>query len=145
MFASLTQKDVPIPGEKPETVTIRRLTGAEYDGAQYEHMTGIAAGRGRNWAAKFLQLAAAGKATEADAKRVLADPLAGFDRLALVKAGVVTWSCTLPDGKPREVTAKAIEDLEDEPLELLATEILKLTKPALFQTPEEAEAAQKNG
>ncbi len=143
MFASKTTDTVTIPGDTPETVVIHKLSGKDYDAAQLAHMDGIASGRGRNWAQKFIQMAMAGVAKDADARRLLADPLAGFDRLALVKAGVTSWSCQ-ENGEPKPVTAKAIEDLEDEPLEQLAAAILKLTKPSLFQAVDDAEAAAKN-
>lgn len=143
MFASHTQQTIALPSEPGQTVTIRKLSGAQYDEAQFDHMLGVAKGRGRNWASTFLRRAAAGTATAADATKVLRDPLSGFDRIALVKGGVVAW--TFEDaGTPTPVTAAAIEDLEDEPLELLATAILKLTKPALFLTVEDTEATLKN-
>ncbi len=145
MFASLTTDTVTVPGDPVVTVTIHKLSGKDYDAAQLAHMTGIVTGRGRNWAQRFVALAGAGKATEADAQRVIADPLSGFDRLALVKAGVSGWSCLDADGKPKQVTPAAIDDLDDEALELLASAVLKLTKPGLFQEAEAAEAAAKNG
>lgn len=144
MFASLTTNIVTVPGEQPVMVTIHKLSGKDHDAAQFAHMSGVMTGRGRNWAQRFMQLAASGRASEADANRILADPLSGYDRLTLAKCGIVGWSCVDAAGQPVPVTEKAIDDLEDEPLELLASEILKLTKPGLFQTPAEAEAAQKN-
>ncbi len=145
MFASLKTETVTVPGETPTTVVIHKLSGKDYDAAQFVHMTGTATGRGRNWATRFVALASAGTATADDAKKVFADPMAGFDRLSLVKSGIVSWSCTKADGKPMDVTPEAINDLDDEALELLAKAVLKLTKPALFQTADEYEADQKNG
>src|SRR4051812_19798546 len=115
-FASQTTEIVPMP--EGHTVTIHRLSGKDFDAAQYEHMVGIATGRGRNMAQKFRRLAGAGLATEADAEKVLSDPLSGFDRLTLVKSGVSTWSYDTP------VTPAAIDDLVDEALETLATAVL---------------------
>lgn len=62
------------------------------------------------------------------------------DRLtALVRAGLKTWTVDAP------LTPETIDDLDGEALNHFATEIMRLTKPALFQTTEEAEAEQKNG
>ena len=141
-FASHHTQIVTMPDG--HTVTIHKVSGKDLDAAQYEHMTGIATGRGRNWATNFMSLAASGKATYADAEKVLRDPLAGFDRLSLVKAGVSAWSYSINSEKPVPVGSAAIDDLDDETLELLATAVLKLTKPGLFQTAAEREATQKN-
>jgi hypothetical protein len=141
-FASAVIDVVTMPDG--HTVTIHKLSGKDYEAAQFEHMVGVATGRGRNWAQRFVRLASQGTATDADAQRVLNDPLSGFDRLSLVKAGVSAWSYLVSD-QPKPVTAAAIEDFDDESLELLATQVLRLTKPALFQTLADREAAQKNG
>lgn len=141
-FASQTTEIVPMPDG--HTVAIHKISGTAYETAQFDHMVGIATGRGRNWATNFVKLAAVGQATVADAARVLSDPLSGFDRLSLVKAGVSAWSYH-QDDTAKPVTAAALEDLDDETLELLATAILKLTKPGLFLTDEEREIARKNG
>jgi len=139
IFASQTQDTVALPFDPPHTVTIQKLSGKDLEAAQFVHMTGVATGRGRNWATTFRRLAAAGVATNADAQKVLSDPLSGYDRLTLAKAGVKAWTYA------EEVTPAAIDDLVEEALEFFATAVLKLTKPALFQTDEEREAARKNG
>jgi hypothetical protein len=144
IFASQTRQRVPLPFDVPHTVTLQKLSGKDLDAAQFEHMAGIQTGHGRNWAQRFLRLAAAGLASQADAQKVLDDPLSGYDRLALAKAGVKAW--TYEDGgTPKPVTDAAIEDLEDEALEFIARTVLQLTKPALFQSKDEREAARKNG
>lgn len=145
IFASHTQKTLPITADPPHTVTFQKLSGKQLEAVQFAHMLGVQTGRGRNWVTKFMQLASAGQATEADAQRVINDPLSGYDRISMVRAGVKSWSYTTDKGKPKPVDDAAIADLEDETLEEWATEILRLTKPGLFLTPEEAEAAQKNG
>jgi hypothetical protein len=105
-FASQTTDTVPMPDG--HTVTIHKISGKDFEAAQFDHMVGIATGRGRNWATNFVKLAAVGQATVADAERVLNDPLSGFDRLSLVKAGVSAWSYHQDDtekarhrGRPR--------------------------------------------
>ena len=145
IFASHTTRTFPIPFDAPHTVTLQKLSGRELEAAQLEHLSGVATGRGRNWATTFLSLAKAGLATDRDARKVLDDPLSGYDRIALARAGVKAWSYVDADGKPIAVTPAAIDDLDDEALEFVATEALRLTKPGLFQTAEEQETARKNG
>ncbi len=87
---------------------------------------------------------------------VLRDPLTGFDRFAVVRAGLMGWSYDAPitvDGKTPGAapvvpgTPKPydpIDDLSDPMVEFIATEIMRRTKPALFQTEEERAAERKN-
>jgi len=93
----------------------------------------------------FMRRAAAGIATNADAEKVLHDPLSGYDRITLCKEGVKAWTCVDKDGKPLPVTPEAINDLDEDALEWMATQVLKLTKPSLFQTDDEKAADRKNG
>lgn len=149
IFASATTKIVSLPFDAPHTVTIQKLTGADIERAQADHLDALTNGRRpRGWAALFQKALTDGTATALDADKAVHDPLAGYDRLTVVKRGVKAWSYTETDEKgaerPKPVTAAAIADIADEPLEFLAVEIMRLTKPALFQTPEEAEAARKN-
>jgi hypothetical protein len=80
-----------------------------------------------------------GLATALDAAKAISDPLAGYDRLSLAQSGVKAWSYDKP------VTPATVADVDDDALEFFATAVLKLTKPGLFQTPEEREADRKNG
>lgn len=149
IFASRTQQTIALPFDAPHTVTIRRLTGRELDRAQSEHLKSMIAGRSaRGWSGAFQRIIA-GLGTPADATQALADPLAGFDRFAIVRAGLVAWSYpeSLKPLTPSQiadgVTTDAIDDLDDDAVEFLARAILQLTKPALFLTEEAAAAAQK--
>jgi hypothetical protein len=139
-FASQSIETIPIPADPSATVTIRKLTGGELDAAQAAHLKSTLAGQWapHGWAARFQRQLAKGIATVADVAAGLADPLNGYDRLALVTAGLVAWSYTDPPLSPA-----AIGDLDDESLEYFAREILRRTKPALFQTPEVAKADEK--
>ena len=65
------------------------------------------------------------------------DPLLLFDTLVLLERGITAW--TLPMAKSDE----AIADLDDETQTLVATAILRLSKPSLFGAAV-AEADQKN-
>ena len=65
-------------------------------------------------------------------KRAQADPLNAYHRMTLIKHGVKSWTC------PEELNDEALDDLEEEAIEWLAREVLRLTKPGLF-TGEETE------
>lgn len=143
-FASLVQSDpIPLPFDLPHTVTVRKLTGAEVERAQSVHQRSIASGRG--WANKFRREIEKGIATDGQVLEAIADPLLGYDRMTMVQAGLVAWSYETKPGKPKPLTTDAKADLDDEALDFIALEVLRLTKPGLFQTEEEREQATKNG
>jgi hypothetical protein len=68
-----------------------------------------------------------------------AHPLAGFDALTLIEKGVTEWTFTEPIGHD------AFEEIDADTRDWLATEILRLSRPSLFQSADEREQAQKNG
>jgi predicted butyrate kinase (DUF1464 family) len=135
-FASQTSATIPIPFDPPHTVTIRKMTGREVELAQAVHAGEIASGRG--WAERFRRVLVQG-IKDGAAAQVLADPLNGYDRRTVIASGLLAWSYETPK------TLETLADLEDEAAEFVAHAILKLTKPALFQTADEAEADRKNG
>jgi hypothetical protein len=137
MFASQTQETRPVPFDPPQTVTIRKLTGAEVEDAQVQAIRGMVGGRTGRGFARHIQRLLQGTATEPDAAQAATDPLAGFDRLVVVRGGLLAWTY------PQPLTA--VTDLDDEALDFLAGAILRLTKPALFQTEAERDEARKNG
>lgn len=152
IFASQTQSQpIPIPFDPPHTFVVRKLTGRELQGVQEDHRSEFVSGRGRMWSKQFRRMLEHG-ASDPEARALLADPLIGFDRYALAQAGLVSW--TYPDKRitvrtePEHAANDAVErrrhidDLDDDAVELIATEVLRLTKPALF---EDAEAGRKNG
>lgn len=142
-FASLYTETVDLPFDPGQTAAIQKLTGRDVERAQAAAAAEMF--RGRGFAAKVERLkraAVAGANVDAE----IADPLDGFDRTVLVKAGLKRWSYLEADGKtPKKVTAEAIDDLDDDAMTFFARAILKLTKPGLFQTAEDAKADQKNG
>lgn len=140
IFASQTQATVAVPGEDGQTVTVRALTGGEYDAAQEAHLKAIAEGHSaRGWSGTFRRQLAKGVVSDAAVVEMLADPLNGFDRHTVVKAGLVAWTYG-------EVTPALVDDLKDDVLEFIATEVMRLTKPSLFlRSVDEAEAATKKG
>lgn len=149
MFASDHTAVVHPPSDPKASITIQKLSGRSVEYAQAKHAEGAYDGfNGRGWANRFLQKIMLGVASTADVQTVAADPLAGFDRVAVVVAGIKSWSYTEDrDGKPvpKPITAAAVSDIDDESLEFLATEIMRLTKPRLFLSPDEREAVRKNG
>lgn len=150
IFASETTTTIPLPFDAPHTVTIQQLTGRDVELAQAAHLRDfVGANSPRGWPAKFKLALATGTAVESDAQKMLNDPLVGYDRLTVARGGLKGWSYTIKNDKgddvPKPVTPKAVEDLNDDALEFVAIEIMKLTKPSLFLTDEEKQAARKNG
>lgn len=56
-----------------------------------------------------------------------------------IEFGVTEWSLNIPR------TVEAMADLVDEVVDAIALDVMKLTKPAFFQSKDDAEAEQKNG
>lgn len=142
IFASQTQSDpIPIPFDAPHTIVVRKLTGTEYRAAVNDSEGRITA--------LFRRALATGGVTDPAVFAVAADPLLGHDRSALVRAGLVSWSYpqsvkpVAAEGTKPPVMVDAVADLDDEALDFIATEVLRLTKPAYFVTPEAVEDAQK--
>jgi hypothetical protein len=126
-FASLVTETIPIESDPPNTATIRKLTSHEFEAAQVRDSA-------RVWPA-VLRSGVGNAGATIDFAAALRNPLVTFDRHAVVKAGLIGW--TYFDGTP---TAEQIADLDDDTTDLLARAILRLSKPALFLSPE---AAQK--
>ena len=59
--------------------------------------------------------------------------------MTLLVKGIKAWTYSEP------LTAESFEDLDEETQTALAREVLKLSRPKLFQTAAEAETDQKNG
>lgn len=143
IFASLVTKTLPVHGTS-ETITIRKLAPKALDKAREASRRAAAAElrlqretlgdqQVRELQEEIAKVAASGEAE----RRV--DPLGLYDQGVLVREGVAAWSfaaiaCT-PD---------ACDDIDEDRREWLAREILRLSKPSLFQTAAEQEADQKN-
>jgi hypothetical protein len=153
-FASQSVSDpIPLPFDPPHTVTVRKLTGREVEAAAAAHRSGLAGGNARSWPEKLKRALQYG-ATDPEVLKAIQDPLTGYDRFALVRSGLVAWSYPLPikridtpaTGTTVLSVVDAVEDLDDEAVDFIATEVLRLTKPALFYATEEvAEAEKKSG
>jgi len=152
-FASQSTSDsIPCPWDASAWVQVRKLTGREIETAQEAHRDNLAGGNVRSWAATFRRALEKG-ASDPEVLKAIADPLTGYDRFALL-AGVVTWSYqdkpivvagdSVQQAAARVVRQKYLDDLDDEAVDFMATEVLRRTKPALFLTTEEdVETAQK--
>lgn len=141
IFASQTQATLPIPFDAPHTITIRKLTGKEVQQAQADDARGMVNGGARTWAERLKRMVATADPKAMEAVR---DPLIGYDRFSVIRAGLLAWS--YPESITPTETRDAITDLDDEAADFIATEILKLTKPALFlATAEAVKDDQKNG
>jgi hypothetical protein len=144
IFASQVQKTAPIPSDPPHTFTYRKLTGRELEDAQAEHLRAFVGGRNpRIWSGTLRQILAQGTTAANDYPTISdlhKDPLVGYDRYAMIHAALLSWTY---DGaaKPKR---EQIDDLDDDAADLIARAILQLSKPSLFQTPEERAAAKKN-
>jgi len=145
-FASQVTTTVPLPHDPPHEVTVQKLPGRHLRRAQQAHFNEIVAGiaeRGGSKIQKDLQILF--EKTEKDPtgqdatalQQAKADPLAGYDAATLVAHGVKSWTYSQP------VTPAALAELDEETEQLLARAILRLTKPALFLSEEDAKAAQK--
>jgi hypothetical protein len=143
IFASRITKTIPIPFDPPHEVTLQKLAGRHLGKAHDAFLADLYQGvrdRGGSAVQKDMQALFEGdKKADAEAAvaKVQADPLNGYDPYVLVRHGVKGWSYDTP------LSPEAIEDLDDEAVTFFATEIMRLTKPALFQTEEAAKAAQK--
>ena len=67
------------------------------------------------------------------------NPLLTYDAEYLIEKGVTTWSLELPH------SAENIAELDEDVRDAMALEIVRLSKPSLFQTVADLEAEQYNG
>lgn len=142
IFASRAQKTLEIPFDPPHVVVIQRLAVRHLGQAMLENqLHSIDTFRKMGGAQFQKELNAIRDDAKTDeAKPVTptpADPLAGYDRDVLMQHGIVSWSYPEP-------VADMLPDLTDEASDFFAREILRLSKPALFLTADQNEAATKN-
>jgi len=158
-FASRVVVTMPIPFDLPNEVTIRKLAGRHLERARNAFMTGLfldVQARGGAAVQKDMQTLFKKDDEDADAvaekvKAAEADPLNGFDTYVLAQGGIVAWSypeSLMPErtveGDSILMRVRAIDDLDEDAVRWFATEVMRLTKPSLFQTKAEAEADRKN-
>lgn len=149
-------KPITLPFDPDHSIVMRKLTGGEVEAAERAHMLSLVNGKSaRGWAGRLARIFAGAEPVTAEAVQALAaDPLSGYDRLTVARAGLVSWTYDLPttphaipatdpDAKP--VLYDPVADLDDEALEFIAREVAKKTWPSRFQTVEQMEADRKNG
>lgn len=143
IFASRAQKTIDLPFDPPQTVTIQKLAGRHLEKARQESLFASFDYVKRVGGVAFQrELAAAlgenGEPAEtreaSDAPAVAVDPLADVDLDVVLRHGIKAWTYDV------EITPQALDDLTDEARDFLAREILRFTKPALF----EEDATKKN-
>lgn len=136
MFASKYQSEpLQIPGTE-QTCIVRKLTGAECEESERVALDNSIRGRSaRGWAGKLSRIFAGETLTPDVLDELQSDPLAGHDRLTLARRGLVSWTCEEP--------TTSVSDLDDDALQFIATEVMRMTKPERFMTPEQRESATK--
>lgn len=144
VFTSRVTRTIEIPNTDGQRVTIRKLAPKQLAQAReamqreaeadFERQIRVTKALGEDMikAVRDIKPEAIQAATQAD-------PLLMFDALTIAQKGIVSW--TFPDVKR---TDESVADLDEETVTFIATEVLKLTKPALYQTSDEAEADRKN-
>lgn len=158
-FAHATAS-LEIPFDPPHTVTVQQLNGRQLGKAKQVFFNNLIAEVQVRGGAKvqkdvetLFQVDAAD--VTAEVEKLKSDPLNGFDKYTLLYDGIKGWSYPqslervpvaelTSDGRAITVMrVPAIDALSDEAVDFFATEIMRLTKPSLFQTKEEAKAAQR--
>lgn len=120
---SFVSEQIPMPNDPASWIKVRKLTGKQYEKAQDVHRAKFAVSSDR-WAGFFR--ATATNPDSEDVQRILSDPMTGHDRYALAKEGLVEWSFE------RAIDDAAIDELDDDAIDFIAREVLKLAKPGLF-------------
>lgn len=166
IFASRTVNTIPIPFDPPNTVTIKKLSGGHIERAQKNFFNGLVGdiqARGGASVQRDIETLFKKEPTD-DAKETLnvaveevkKDPMNGYDKATLVRYGVSAWTypeslVPVPviekDERGRDVTVMrvpALDDLTDEALDFFAEQVLRLTRPQLFQSKDDQDAEQKN-
>lgn len=173
-FASDITSVVDLPNDAPHTVTIRKLSAKKLAKASQvntvELFSNVKAIGGAK-AQKEMQALFkpdpddkakdeqddAAKAAEEAVEKLKSNPLNGYDKHAMLYAGIVSWtySKSLEPEKVEELNAEgqtvivmrilAIDDMGPEEVDLLADKIMRLTKPSAYLSQEEAKVEQVKG
>lgn len=149
-FASRVVKTIPIAFDPPNEVTIQKLAGRHFERAELEaqrkFMESIEQRGGHEAQKKMIDLYEDRKGKdEKPAPDKKTDPLVGLDAYTVCRFGIKGW--TYPESL--EVNAAtgrvdALDDLGAEELKWFATEVLRVTAPSRFESPEEHKESEKN-
>ena len=149
VFTSRVTQSIPIPHDPGQSVTIRKLAPKHLRAARESRQAADFEETKRQIAItqalgdEVIKAVKGIKESEADGEKPITrvvDPLGPYDVTALCVSAIKAWSYA--DIKPAPDT---IADLDEQTQEFIAREALKLSKPELFQSEDEQEAAQKNG
>jgi hypothetical protein len=140
VFTSKVTRTLTVPHDEGQTITIRKLAPRHLEAAAKEaQRTAMAEFRDMG-GARFMQELAALKSDKPEAAApTVSDPVSLFDRTTLLWKAVTAWSYDAP------IDVETLADLDEATQAWLATEVLTLAKPALFQSEADAETARKNG
>jgi hypothetical protein len=144
VFTSRVTDTRPIPHDPDQSVTIRKLAPRHLEAAaKASQLQSIADLKEIGGPAFLKELEALGdgdkkKAEDKAAEAAKRDPLLTYDPYVLIAKGLKEWTYDAP------LVAESFEDLDDVTRDFIAREILRLSKPALFQTEAEQKADQKN-
>ncbi len=155
-FASRTVVTLSIPFDPPNEVTLQKLAGRHLEkaevAAQAKWIETMDAKGGIKKQREILREFEADKpkAEPEPETDKPADPLAGLDPYTVCRFGIKAW--TYEESLQEEQSddfegawrVKAIDDMGPDELKWFATEIMRLTKPRLFQTKDEAKESEKN-
>lgn len=143
IFTNRVTRDLAVPDTEPvQTVVIRKLAGRHLEAAaveaQRKSMANVKVIGGPALVKEFMAIRDPKPApAEGEAPKPV-DPMNDYDATVLVQKAVLSWTFDEP------LSAAAIEEMDDEVLDWLAREVLRLAKPKLFMTDAEREAARGN-
>lgn len=132
----VTQTVESIPNEPGSTALIRKLAPRHLEAAAKESQR-RSLNELKEMGVSFIKELRS--LTEADiSKATTADPLLTYDVPTLIEKGVVSWTLS------EDLTPENISSLDEDAQDYLARAILKLSRPKLFQSVEDAETERKN-
>lgn len=157
-FASRVVKTLPIPFDPPHEVTLQKLAGRHLHKAEVAHqlawLEDVEAKGGvkkqkerlRDWNEGDPKEPEPEPEPESEKKENEPDdPLAGVDPYTVCRFGIKSWTydeSLSVDADTQRVAS--LDDMDKDSLEWFATEIMRLTRPKLFQTKDEQKEAEKN-
>ncbi len=135
-FTSLFTKVLDVPGDPDQTITIRMLAP--------EHLEAAAKSQQRKVMHDLREMGGMAILKEFETLKTTgdvraADPMLLFDRVTLLEKGIIAWSYE------QKISRATCADLTEEVAEYVGREALRLAKPSLFVTPEEAQVEKKDG
>lgn len=139
IFTNRVVVELPVPHDEGQSITIRKLAPRHLEAAakesQRQSINDVKEAGGAKLVGEITREFKDPDKAKDLADAVKRDPLMTFDRVTLISKAVTAWSYE------QALTLDVFEELDEETQQWLATEILKLSKPTLYET----EADRKNG